>query len=139
MNLIQHNTTLLNNSPLPNMSQTIVSWFQDITFNVVTRGLTNDGDGVDWVPESVQTINTQGVVRPPSDKDLKILPEGTWAWEWLQIHCLPNVQLDTNQYVEYENKRYKVMAKKDWSKYGYIRYTLLKAFQAEQLEGGIGG
>ena len=139
MNLIQHNTTLLNNSPLPNMSQTIVSWFQDITFNVVTRGLTNDGDGVDWVPESVQTINTQGVVRPPSDKDLKILPEGTWAWEWLQIHCLPNVQLDTNQYVEYENKRYKVMAKKDWSKYGYIRYTLLEAFQAEQLEGGIGG
>lgn len=139
MNLIQHNTTLLNNSPLPNMSQTIVSWFQDITFNVVTRGLTNDGDGVDWVPESVQTINTQGVVRPPSDKDLKILPEGTWAWEWLQIHCLPNVQLDTNQFVEYENKRYKVMAKKDWSKYGYIRYTLLEAFQAEQLEGGIGG
>lgn len=139
MNLIQHNTTLLNNSPLPNMSQTIVSWFQDITFNVVTRGLTNDGDGVDWVPESVQTINTQGVVRPPSDKDLKILPEGTWAWEWLQIHCLPNVQLDTNQFVEYENKRYKVMAKKDWSKYGYVRYTLLEAFQAEQLEGGIGG
>ena len=139
MNLIQHNTTLLNNSPLPNMSQTIVSWFQDITFNVVTRGLTNDGDGVDWVPESVQTIQTQGVVRPPSDKDLKILPEGTWAWEWLQIHCLPNVQLDTNQYVEYENKRYKVMAKKDWSKYGYIRYTLLEAFLAEQLEGGIGG
>lgn len=139
MNLIQHNTTLLNNSPLPNMSQTIVSWFQDITFNVVTRGLTNDGDGVDWVPESVQTINTQGVVRPPSDKDLKILPEGTWAWEWLQIHCLPNVQLDTNQFVEYENKRYKVMAKKDWSKYGYIRYTLLEAFQAEQLEGGNGG
>ena len=139
MNLIQHNTTLLNNSPLPNMSQTIVSWFQDITFNVVTRGLTNDGDGVDWVPESVQTINTQGVVRPPSDKDLKILPEGTWAWEWLQIHCLPNVQLDTNQYVEYENKRYKVMAKKDWSKYGYVRYTLLEAFQAEQLEGGSGG
>ena len=139
MNLIQHNTTLLNNSPLPNMSQTIVSWFQDITFNVVTRGLTNDGDGVDWVPESVQTIQTQGVVRPPSDKDLKILPEGTWAWEWLQIHCLPNVQLDTNQYVEYENKRYKVMAKKDWSKYGYVRYTLLEAFQAEQLEGGSGG
>ena len=133
MNLIQHNTTLSNNTGLPNMSQTIQSWFQNITFNVVTRGLTNDGDGVDWIPESVQTIKTQGVVRPPSDKDLKILPEGTWAWEWLQIHCLPDVHLETNQYVEYENKRYKVMTKKDWSKYGYVRYTLLEAFQAEQL------
>lgn len=121
------------------MSQTIQSWFQNITFNVVTRGLTNDGDGVDWIPESVQIIKTQGVVRPPSDKDLKILPEGTWAWEWLQIHCLPDVKLETNQYVEYENKRYKVMAKKDWSKYGYVRYTLLEAFQAEQLEGMTGG
>lgn len=139
MNLIQHNTTIQSFSGLPNMSQTIQSWFQDITFNVVTRGLTNDGDGVDWVPESVQTIKTQGVVRPPSDKDLKILPEGTWAWEWLQIHCLPDVKLETNQYVEYENKRYKVMAKKDWSKYGYVRYTLLEAFQAEQLEGMTGG
>lgn len=139
MNLIQHNTTLSNNTGLPNMSQTIQSWFQNITFNVVTRGLTNDGDGVDWIPESVKTIKTQGVVRPPSDKDLKILPEGTWAWEWLQIHCLPDVKLETNQYVEYENKRYKVMAKKDWSKYGYVRYTLLEAFQAEQLEGMTGG
>ena len=136
MNLIQHNTTLSNNTGLPNMSQTIQSWFQNITFNVVTRGLTNDGDGMDWIPESVQIIKTQGVVRPPSDKDLKILPEGTWAWEWLQIHCLPDVKLETNQYVEYENKRYKVMAKKDWSKYGY---TLLEAFQAEQLEGMTGG
>ena len=139
MNLIQHNTTLSNNTGLPNMSQTIQSWFQNITFNVVTRGLTNDGDGVDWIPESVQIIKTQGVVRPPSDKDLKILPEGTWAWEWLQIHCLPDVKLETNQYVEYENKRYKVMAKQDWSKYGYVRYTLLEAFQAEQLEGMTGG
>lgn len=139
MNLIQHNTTLSNNTGLPNMSQTIQSWFQNITFNVVTRGLTNDSDGVDWIPESVQTIKTQGVVRPPSDKDLKILPEGTWAWEWLQIHCLPDVKLETNQYVEYENKRYKVMAKKDWNKYGYVRYTLLEAFQAEQLEGMTGG
>jgi hypothetical protein len=121
------------------MAQTIQGWFQPVEFEVITRSLADDGDGVDWVSETVTLIKTQGVVRPPSDKDLKILPEGTWAWEWLQIHCLPDVKLETNQYVEYENKRYKVMAKKDWSKYGYIRYTLLEAFQAEQLEGMTGG
>lgn len=139
MNLIQHNTTLSNTTGLPNMAQTIQGWFQPVEFEVITRSLADDGDGVDWVSETVTLIKTQGVVRPPSDKDLKILPEGTWAWEWLQIHCLPDVKLETNQYVEYENKRYKVMAKKDWSKYGYIRYTLLEAFQAEQLEGMTGG
>ena len=139
MQLIKHNTTLSGNTGLPNMSETIQGWFQDIEFDIVTRSLDDDGDGVDWIPESIQTIKTQGVVRPPSDKDLKILPEGTWAWEWLQIHCLPDVQLDTNQFVSYKGKKYTVMAKKDWTEYGYIRYTLLEAFQAEKLEGVTGG
>nr|DAT59065.1 MAG TPA: head closure knob [Caudoviricetes sp.] len=139
MNLIQHNTILSNTTGLPNMAQTIQGWFQPVEFEVITRSLADDGDGVDWVSETVTLIKTQGVVRPPSDKDLKILPEGTWAWEWLQIHCLPNVELNTNQFVIYKEKRYKVMAKKDWTEYGYIRYTLLEAFQAEQLEGGVSG
>lgn len=139
MNLIQHNTTLSNTTGLHNMAQTIQGWFQPVEFEVITRSLADDGDGVDWVSETVTLIKTQGVVRPPSDKDLKILPEGTWAWEWLQIHCLPNVELNTNQFVIYKEKRYKVMAKKDWTEYGYIRYTLLEAFQAEQLEGDVSG
>ena len=139
MNLIQHNTTLSNTTGRPNMAQTIQGWFQPVEFEVITRSLADDGDGVDWVSETVTLIKTQGVVRPPSDKDLKILPEGTWAWEWLQIHCLPNVELNTNQFVIYKEKRYKVMAKKDWTEYGYIRYTLLEAFQAEQLEGDVSG
>lgn len=112
MNLIQHNTILSNTTGLPNMAQTIQGWFQPVEFEVITRSLADDGDGVDWVSETVTLIKTQGVVRPPSDKDLKILPEGTWAWEWLQIHCLPNVELNTNQFVIYKEKRYKVMAKR---------------------------
>jgi len=124
--LLNRNT----NAALPNMSETIKSWFLDITFEVEEKYL----DGADWNFRTVQTINTGGVVRPPSDKDLKILPEGSWAWEWLQIHCLPNVQIETNHFVKYDGKRYKVMAKKDWSKYGYVRYTLLEAYQAEGLE-----
>ncbi len=117
------------NSALPNMSNTITSWFLNITFEVVERVL----DGADWVEATTQTINTQGVVQPPRDKDLTILPEGTWAWEWLLIHCLPNVQLNTNQYIRYDGTLYKVMAKKDFSKYGYVRYTILQAFQADKL------
>ena len=117
------------NSALPNMSETIKNWFLNISFEYVTRTM----QGAEWVTSEPITINTRGVVRPLSDKDLKILPEGTWAWEWLQIHCLPDVFLDTNQFVKYDDKTYKVMAKKDYSKYGYIRYTLLEAFRAEEL------
>lgn len=117
------------NSNLPNMSATIQGWFLNISFEVVERYMV----GADWVESNPITVHTKGVVRPPSDKDLKILPEGTWAWEWLQIHCLPNLKLDNNQYIKYDGTIYKVMAKKDYSKYGYIRYTVLEAFQAQEL------
>lgn len=124
------NQTLNNiNSNLPNMSGTIQGWFLDITFKYVTRVL--DDDSADFTEETEQIIHTKGVVRPPSAKDLKLMPEGAWAWEWLQIHCLPDVELETNQFVIYDGKRYKVMDKKDYSKYGYVRYTLLEAYTAE--------
>ena len=124
------NQTLKNsNSNLPNMSGTIQGWFLDITFKYVTRVI--DEDSADFAEETEKLIKTKGVVRPPSSKDLKLMPEGAWAWKWLQIHCLPDVKLDTNQFVIYDGKRYKVMAKNNYSKYGYVRYTLLEAFTAE--------
>lgn len=125
------NQFLLNNSnaALPNMANTITSWFLNITFDVVERSL----DGADWTEQTVQTINTKGVVQPPRDKDLKIFPEGTWAWEWLMVHCLPDVQLETNQYIRYDGTLYKVMSKKNWQKYGYVRYMILEAFKADNL------
>ena len=125
------NSFIINNtnSALPNMANTIRSWFLNITFETVERTL----DGADWVETVTGTINTQGVVQPPRDKDLKILPQGTWAWTWLMIHCLPNVRLETNQYIKYDGVVYKVMGKRDWSKYGYVRYMVLEAFQADSL------
>lgn len=117
------------NGNLPNMSSTIIGWFQNITFQYVERYMV----GADWKEKDPVDINTQGVVRPPSDEDLKILPEGTWSWRWLQIHCLPTVSLQTNQYVWYDGIKYTVMSKKDYSKYGYVKYTLLESYKASQL------
>lgn len=123
---------MLNTNPsLPNMSQTIQSWFLNLTFEIVERKQTGADYNVDW--QTVRRINIRGVVQPPSDKDLKILPEGSWAWEWLMVHCLPNAQIPVNQFVRYDGTVYKVMKKKDWSKYGYVRYFLLEAFRAEEI------
>lgn len=119
------------NPSLPNMSQTIQSWFLNLTFEIVERVQIGADFKVDW--NTKQTINVKGVVQPPSDKDLKILPEGSWAWEWLMLHCLPNAQIEVNQFVRYDGTVYKVMKKKDWSKYGYVRYYLLEAFQAQNM------
>lgn len=125
---IAQNTLLNNtNSQLPNMSVTITSWFLDITFYTVKRVM----QGAEWIETQGTALKTKGVVQPPSTKDLKIMPEGAWAWEWLWVHCLPDLQLETNQYIYYDNKKYKVMKKKDYSKYGYVEYFLLEAFTAD--------
>ncbi len=127
------NTLISNtNANLPNMSQTIKPWFLNITLEIVERVMVGADWEIDW--ETKEVINTKGVVQPPSPRDLKIMPEGAWAWDWLTVHCLPNVQLNTNQFIRYDDKVYKIMAKKDWSKYGYVKYTLLEAFTAEGLE-----
>lgn len=129
------NTLITNtNANLPNMSQTIKPWFLNITLEIVERVMVGADFEIDW--ETKEVINTKGVVQPPTPRDLKIFPEGAWAWDWLTIHCLPEVQIDTNQFVRYDRKVYKIMAKKDWRKYGYVKYTLLEAFQAEGLENG---
>lgn len=115
------------NPKLPNMSNTIKPWFLNITLEIVERVM----DGADWVESVTQTYNTKGVVQPPTPRDLKLMPEGAWAWNWLTVHCLPDVNINVNQFVRYDGILYKVMSKKDWSKYGYIKYTLLEAFKAE--------
>lgn len=130
INSARNNLITNTNATLPNMSETIKSWFLNVTFEIVKRTV---GDSADPEITVEKTITTKGVVQPPRDKDLKILPEGSWAWEWLMLHCLPDVGLNTNQFVRYDGKIYKVMAKKDWQKYGYVRYMLLEAFQADNL------
>mgnify|MGYP003231708074 CR=1 FL=1 len=112
------------NSNLPNMSNTIKGWFLNISFEYVERYQ----QGADWIEGTPQIVNTKGVVRPPSDEDLKIYPEGAWSWQ-----CLPNADMATNNYVIYDDVKYKIMQKKDYRKYGYIRYTLLEAYKADEL------
>lgn len=132
VNYFENTNNLSNsNSSLPNMSNTITPWFLDISFQVVDRVL----NGAYWEDGEIHTVNTRGVVQPPRDIDLKIFPQGTWSWQWMMLHCLPDVMLNTNQFVIYDGIKYKVMNKKDWTKYGYIRYMLLEAYQAQKLEG----
>lgn len=131
INSARNNLITNTNASLPNMSETIKSWFLNLTFEIVERTMTGADYTVNWATK--QIVNTKGVVQPPSDKELKILPEGSWAWEWLMVHCLPDAQIEVNQFVRYDNKVYKVMKKKDWIKYGYVRYYLLEAFRAESI------
>lgn len=110
-------------SRLPNMSQTIMGWFLPIEFGIVTRQI------VDYEPvDTITRIKTQGVVQPPKPEDIELQVEGVRNWEWQEIHCLPNLQVDVNQFIFYLDKKYKVMKKENFSQYGYMRYLVCEAY-----------
>ena len=114
----------LSQSNLPNMSQTIIGWFQPITFVKLSRSV------VDYEQVLTETrINTQGVVQPYKPEPLEIQQYGTQSWIWQDVHCLPNVTLKTDEIIVYQNIRYKVLYKKDYTEYGYVEYMLCETFE----------
>lgn len=110
---------------LPNMSQTIISWFQPLTFITLKKTVDNNFEEV--ITET--KVNTQGVVQPPKPEIIEIQPEGIRNWEWLEIHCLPNLQLNINEYIIYNGLKYKVMQKENYAAYGYMLYRVLEAYR----------
>jgi hypothetical protein len=109
---------------LPQMGEVLPSWFQPMTFTLVTKSL------VDYeVQEVLVTVTTQGVRQPMSAQELAIKPEGQRGWKWETIHCLPNVKLKLDDIIIFDTVKYRVMQKWDWSEYGYLEYHICQAYE----------
>lgn len=114
----------LNFTGLPQVGDVLPSWFQTLTFTLVTKYL------VDYeVQEVLVTITTQGVRQPMNAQQLSIKPEGQRGWKWETIHCLPNVKLKLDDIIIFDNVKYRVMEKWDWSEYGYLEYHICQAYE----------
>jgi len=112
---------------LPNMSSTIVGWFLPIRVGIVSRSV------VDYEQsKSIQWIDTQGVVQQYKTQDLEITKAGERSWDLLQIHCLPNLQLDNDDLIIYKDTLYKVMNNNNYSDYGYMEYICIETFTETQ-------
>lgn len=121
----------LNYSGLPQVGNVLPSWFQTLTFDVLSKSV------VDYeIQEVATTITTQGVRQPMTAQQLAIKPEGQRAWKWETIHCLPDVVLKIDDIVIFEDIKYRVMQKWDWKEYGYVQYEICEAYQSrEPIEG----
>lgn len=118
------NKTLSQTNNLPNMSETIKNWFQNLTFKKIVKSIVNY-----QAVETETIISTKGVRQPFSPQQLKVKPEGQRGWKWETLHCLTNVVLVPDEIVEFNSIRYRVIEKKDYSEYGYIEYEIVQDFQ----------
>lgn len=111
---------------MPNMAGTLSGW--QVPLQLIKRKQSvKDGD----VSFEDETINFMGVWQPLRDEQLISKPEGQRSWEWIWIHAVAGtLNLNTADKVTFNNKRYKVMAIKDYSLNGFIEYQLVRDYDA---------
>lgn len=112
-------------SGMPQMATTLNGWEVPLTLIKITQDIV-EGDLV----TTETTINFQGVWQPLKDEALELKPEGQRSWEWIWIHAKSSsLNLETSSKVKFNNKRYKVMQKKDYGLNGFVEYQLCRDYE----------
>lgn len=119
----QKNRSLKNG--MPNMSSTLTGWEIPLTLVKIKQSIIQ-GD----VIKTEQVINFLGVWQPLRDEELQFKPENQRSWSWYWIHAKAGtLNLQTQDKIIFENKRYKVMAVKDYSLNGFIEYQVIRDYE----------
>jgi hypothetical protein len=81
-------------------------------------------------------IKTLGAIQPLTARELVVKPEGERSWSWYRLHTSVNVDLKTNDRVRIRNTVYKIMAKWDWSRSGYLEFHCILDFEDNDTSTG---
>lgn len=114
----------LSNSRLPTPLLGIISWSQSVLLKKITQTVV-DGD----VTNEENNVSFKGVVIPMEDEVIQSKPAEQQSWEWYYIFTRNNVSLVNNDRIEYNNTKYKIMERRDYSSYGHIEYHAIKDWQ----------
>ena len=114
-------------SGMPQMADTLTGWEVPLTLIKITQSIV-EGD----VVEEKTKINFLGVWQPLRNEQLQFKPENLRSWSWYWIHAKSGtLNLTTGDKIEFQNERYKVMSRKDYSLNGYIEYEVVLDYQEE--------
>ncbi len=112
-------------SGMPQMNTTLYGWEVPLTLEKVIQDVVEG----DLVP-TTQQINFNGVWQPLKDEQLQFKPQGQRSWEWIWIHAVSGtLNLETADKVIFNNKRYKIIEKKDYSLNGFVEYQLVRDYE----------
>lgn len=112
-------------SGMPNMANTLSGWEVPLTLIKITQDIV-DGDAV----KTEKEIKFMGCWQPLSEERLKSIDEGMRSWEWVWIHAKAgSLNLQTQDKVIFNSKRFKITSVKDYSLNGYIEYELVRDYE----------
>lgn len=116
--------TLSGLSGMPQMNNTLNGWEVPLTLVKVIQNVVEG----DLVTTEIK-INFKGVWQPLKDEALELKPEGQRSWEWVWIHARASeLNLETGDKVIFNNKRYKVTSKKDYTLNAFVEYQLCRDY-----------
>ena len=109
---------------MPQVRSTMAGWMRPMII-AVTRQKIVDGENKAFESR----VSGSGVIQPFSDEELKLLPEGDRSWKNSMLHATDSVLLETNDDIEIRGIKYKVMGRKDYTDYGYLRYRIIETYR----------
>lgn len=110
-------------STLPNMSETLSDWYQNIIFIKVKKITQN----FELIETNIE-ISFQGIVEGMNPTDLAMKPEGQRKWEWIVVWTGGEIDLNVDEIFQYRSKKYRVMKKNDWAVYGYQNFEAVEDY-----------
>lgn len=119
------------NGGVPFVGDAMDNWFQPMVFGIVVKTVVA-GQAV----ETETPTHFRGVWQPFSARQLLLKPEGQRAWSWYWLHADPSLSLKVDDVVVYNERQYRVMAKKNYTLYGYIEYHLVTDWTGSGPEEG---
>lgn len=108
------------------MEAAFSGWMQNMTFEVITQVVGDDG----FVTDQTTVYSFKGTFQPLSAEEIQLKPDGQRSWEWAQIHVKSgSVVLSTNDRFIYNGKTFKVMGVKDYSLNNYVEYHVIADYE----------
>ncbi len=106
---------------VPDVSGAMTDWFQPMVFETVSKTV----DAFQVIEDGTE-ISFRGVIQPFSNRDLLLKPIGQRAWTWLWLHAEPQLTLEVDEVVKYLGVQTRIMARRDYTIYGYVEYHMVQ-------------
>ena len=110
---------------MPNMANTLTGWEVPLSLIKITQKIEN-GDLI-----QIETkYDFLGCWQPLSAEQLQYKDVGERSWSWYWIHAKSGtLNLQTQDKIIFQGKRFKVMNIKDYSLNGFIEYEAILDYQ----------